>query len=321
MLIKIKKSWELPESAATPEEVYLNRRQLMKGAAGAAIGGAILPWAGSASADTERAALTAPRNTAYTIDRDLTPEQLNITYNNFYEFGSQKQISDAANRELKPRPWQIEIGGMVENPITLDVDELIAKMTLEERLYRHRCVEAWSMTVPWVGFPLRKLVDMAAPLSGAKFLRMETFGDPKMASGIGSQPWYPWPYVEGLAMAEATHDLPFMVVGAYGKILANPMGAPIRLHLPWKYGFKSIKSIVKFEFVADRPKSYWETISDGREYGFWANVNPDVPHPRWSQATERVLGTGQVVPTQLFNGYAEEIGDLYAGITGENLYR
>ncbi|MCA8930808.1 MAG: molybdopterin-dependent oxidoreductase, partial [Alphaproteobacteria bacterium] len=168
--------------------------------AGAAIGGAILPWAGAASADTERAALTAPRNEAYEIDRALTPEDLNIKYNNFYEFGSQKQISDAANRELKPRPWQIEIGGMVENPITLDVDELIAKMTLEERLYRHRCVEAWSMTVPWVGFPLRKLVDMAAPLSGAKFLRMETFGDPKMASGIGSQPWYPWPYVEGLSM-------------------------------------------------------------------------------------------------------------------------
>ncbi|MCB9994392.1 MAG: protein-methionine-sulfoxide reductase catalytic subunit MsrP [Hyphomicrobiaceae bacterium] len=321
MLIKIRKSWELPESAATPEDVYLNRRQLMKGAAGAAIAGSVLPFAETALADTERAELTAPRNTAYTLDRALTPEDLNITYNNFYEFGSQKQISDAANRELKPRPWQIQIGGMVDNPMTLDVDDLIKKMTLEERLYRHRCVEAWSMTVPWVGFPLRKLVELASPTSSAKYVRMETFGDPKMASGIGSQPWYPWPYVEGVTMEEAMNDLPFMVVGAYGKVLANPMGAPIRLHLPWKYGFKSIKSIVKFDFVAERPRSYWEEISDGREYGFWANVNPEVPHPRWSQATERVLGTGEVVPTQLFNGYADVVGGLYTGITGENLYR
>lgn len=321
MLIKVRKSWELPEKAATPEGAYLNRRQLMKGAMGAAAIGAISPLVSQAYAQDGRAALSAPRNEAFTLDRELTPEDVNITYNNFYEFGSHKRISDAAASELKPRPWQIEIGGLVEKPMVLDVDDLMAKMTLEERLYRHRCVEAWSMTVPWVGFPVRKLVELAAPLSSAKYLRMETFGDPSMASGIASQPWYPWPYVEGITMAEAENDLSFLVVGAYGKVVANSMGAPIRLHLPWKYGFKSIKSIVKFEFVEERPVSYWEEISSGREYGFWANVNPEVAHPRWSQAQETILHTQERVPTLLFNGYAEEVGDLYAGMDGEMLYR
>lgn len=320
MLIKIKKSWELPESAATPEGVYLNRRQLMKGAMGAAAIGAISPLITQAQAQEGRAALVAPNNPAYTLDRELTPEDVNITYNNFYEFGGHKQIAAAAERELKPRPWQIEISGLVEKPITLDVDELMGKMELEERLYRHRCVEAWSMTVPWVGFPVRKLLELAAPLSSAKYLRMETFNDSSMANGIASQPWYPWPYVEGMSMAEAEHDLGFLAVGAYGKIIANSMGAPIRLHLPWKYGFKSIKSIVKFEFVEEQPLSYWQNISEGREYGFWANVNPEVDHKRWSQANETVLHTQERVPTLLYNGYAEEVAGLYAGMEDQPIF-
>lgn len=320
MLIKIKKSWELPDKAATPEGVYLNRRQLMKGAMGAAAIGAISPLVTQTYAQEGRAPLEAPRNTAYTLDREMTPEDVNIKYNNFYEYGSHKRISDAAEKELKPRPWQIEISGLVENPITLDVDELMGKMDLEERLYRHRCVEAWSMTVPWVGFPVRKLLEMAAPLSSAKYLRMETFSDASMASGISSQPWYPWPYVEGISMEEASHDLGFLVVGAYGKVVANSMGAPIRLHLPWKYGFKSIKSIVKFEFVEEQPQSYWQNISEGREYGFWANVNPEVPHKRWSQASETVLHTQERVPTLLYNGYAEEVSGLYAGMEDQPIY-
>ena len=174
------------------------------------------------------------------------------------------------------------------------------------------------MTVPWTGFPVSRLVEMAKPLSSAKYLRMETFLDPDTARGQ-RQSWYPWPYIEGLTMAEATHDLAFMVTGAYGKPAAKQFGAPLRLHVPWKYGFKSIKSIVRFSFVTERPVSFWEEIA-GNEYGFWANVNPQVPHPRWSQATERVLGTDERIPTRLFNGYGDYVADLYSGREGEKLY-
>ena len=323
MLIRSKRSWELPESAATPEDIYLNRRSILKGLAGTAAAGGLAGIAGPAFAQADRAAMEAPRNEAFTIDRDLTPEDINIEYNNFYEFGSHKRIFSAAESQLRPRPWTVEIDGMCANPQTLDIDDLIAKMTLEERLYRHRCVEAWSMTVPWIGFPLRKLVEMAEPDSGAKFVRFETFNDPDMAEGIKSQPWYPWPYVEGLTMAEAMNDLPLMVVGAYGKQVANSMGAPLRLHLPWKYGFKSLKSIVRISFVDKQPLGFWEEIaltSRSMEYGFYANVNPDVPHKRWSQATERVLHTDERVPTLLFNGYAEEVAGLYDGVPEDLLY-
>jgi sulfoxide reductase catalytic subunit YedY len=192
-------------------------------------------------------------------------------------------------------------------------------MTLEERLYRHRFVAAWGMTIPWSGFPLAKLVEMARPLSSAKFLRMETFMDPANAPGQKVR-LYPWPYVEGLTMAEATNELAFMVTGAYGKPVAKSMGAPIRLAVPWKYGFKSIKSIVKFTFTDQRPKSYWEALQ-ASEYGFWANVNPEVPHARWSQADESVLGTvSKRVPTLLFNGYAEYVADIYKGLEKERLW-
>lgn len=324
MLIRTKKSWEISERDATPECVYLNRRTLIKGLAGAAVTGAIVGGSSTAWAQAERTALSAPNNPAYVVDREVTPEDVNITYNNYYEFGSHKRIAADAERQLVARPWRIEIDGLVEKPLTLDVDELIGKMDLEERIYRHRCVEAWSMTVPWVGFPMRKLVELAAPLSSAKFLRMETFNNPDMASGIRTQPWYPWPYVEGITMAEAMNDLPFLAVGAYGKQMANSMGAPIRLHLPWKFGFKSLKSIVRFSFTDERPVGFWEQISkssNNEEYGFWANVNPEVPHPRWSQATETVLHTQERVPTLLYNGYAEQVAGLYADVKGEQLFR
>jgi sulfoxide reductase catalytic subunit YedY len=192
-------------------------------------------------------------------------------------------------------------------------------VTLEERLYRHRCVEAWGMTIPWSGFPLAKLVELAKPLSSATYLRMETFMDPSVAPGQ-KQRLYPWPYVEGVTMAEATNDLAFLVTGAYGKPVAKSQGAPIRLALPWKYGFKSIKSITKFTFTDQRPKSYWEALQ-ASEYGFWANVNPQVPHLRWSQANEEVLGSGgKRVPTLLFNGYAEYVADMYKGLEKERLW-
>ncbi|MCF6327729.1 MAG: protein-methionine-sulfoxide reductase catalytic subunit MsrP [Devosiaceae bacterium] len=322
MLIKSTPNWVIKENQATPEHIYLNRRTLMKGFAGGIAATSIGAIGGAAFAQEGRAAMAAVRNEAYQLDRELTPEDINLKYNNFYEFGSHKRISANAEENLVSRPWQVEIGGLVNNPMTLDVDELIAKVGgLEERLYRLRCVEAWSMTVPWIGFTFAKLASLVEPLGSAKYLRMETFGDPKMGNGIATQPWYPWPYVESITMDEVANELAFLAVGAYGKQVSNSMGAPIRMHLPWKYGFKSIKSIVKFTFVEERPIGFWEEISSAREYGFWANVNPEVPHPRWSQATERVLHTDERVPTLLYNGYAEQVADMYAGIEGQELFR
>jgi sulfoxide reductase catalytic subunit YedY len=297
--------------------VFLNRRALLAGSmAAAAI--PLLPATAQAQEVSPIADLfPAKNNAAFVLDRPLTPEEVNGAYNNFYEFGSHKGIARAA-QALKVRPWTVAINGLVEKPMTVDIDTLIRAMPVEERLYRHRCVEAWSMTVPWTGFALKALVDYAKPLGDAKYVRFETFMNPDVASGQ-SQTWYPWPYVEGLTIAEATNDLAFMVIGAYGKPLANQFGAPLRLATPWKYGFKSIKSIVKVSFVAERPKSFWEAIQ-AEEYGFWANVNPEVPHPRWSQATERVLGTDETRPTLLFNGYGDLVADLYKGLEAERLW-
>jgi sulfoxide reductase catalytic subunit YedY len=198
------------------------------------------------------------------------------------------------------------------------IDDLVRKFPIEERLYRHRCVEAWGMAIPWSGFSLAEFVKFCKPASGAKYLRMETFNDPAMAPGQRS-PLYPWPYIEGLTMAEATNELAFLVTGAYGKPVAKQMGAPLRLAVPWKYGFKSIKSIVRFSFVDKQPKGLWEAIQSS-EYGFWANVNPQVPHPRWSQASEEVIGTGERRPTLMFNGYGEYVADIYKGMEKERLW-
>ena len=207
---------------------------------------------------------------------------------------------------------------MVEKPFTIAFDDLLKKMPLEERVYRHRCVEAWAMTVPWSGFPLKALVDFARPLGSAKFLAMETFENPEVAPGQ-NQRWYPWPYLEGLAIDEATNELAFIATGLYGKPMPKQNGAPLRLAVPWKYGFKSVKSLVRFHFAEKRPVSFWEELQ-GREYGFWANVNPKVPHPRWSQATERLLGTGKRVPTRIYNGYGEFVAGLYTGRKDERLF-
>ncbi|SON57004.1 Sulfoxide reductase catalytic subunit YedY precursor [Hartmannibacter diazotrophicus] len=316
MKIGRKHSWEIPEHLATPEDVFLNRRQLLA-AAGFGSAMALAPGGITSAFAAGMDGYPAPRNEAYKLDRPITPEKINANYNNFYEFGTQKYVADAA-QALKTEPWTVTFGGMVEKEKTVDFDDLVKAMTLEERLYRHRCVEAWSMAIPWTGFPLKKLVDYAKPLSGAKYVRMETFLDPAMAPGQ-KQVWYPWPYVEGLTMAEATNELAFMATGAYGKPLLKQFGAPLRLATPWKYGFKSIKSIVRVTFTDERPKTFWEAIQPA-EYGFWANVNPDVPHPRWSQAQERVLQTGELVPTLLFNGYAEQVSGLYKDIKGEMLF-
>jgi sulfoxide reductase catalytic subunit YedY len=316
-----RRGWEIPERLATPEHLFLNRRAFMAASGAAAI--SLSPELAAAQRiadlpDPTADLYPAKRNERYKLDRPLTEEKISTNYNNYVEFGSTKYIVRAA-QALKLRPWTIKIDGMVEKEQTIGIDDLIRKMPLEERLYRLRCVEAWSMAVPWSGFPMAKLVELAQPLSSAKYVRMETFLDPKTAPEQRKR-WYPWPYVEGLTMAEATNELAFMVTGVYGKPVPKQMGAPLRLAVPWKYGFKSVKSIVKFTFTDKRPKSYWEALQ-GSEYGFWANVNPKVAHPRWSQATEEIIGTrGDRKPTLLFNGYGEYVAHLYKGLEKERLW-
>ena len=313
VLIRNSRGWEIPEREATPETIFLDRRRFMAGGTALAVAG----FAGGRARAEGAALYPAKRNEAYVIDRPLTPEADNTNYNNYYEFGTSKHVAEAAE-SLKTSPWTVKIDGLVEKPRDVAFDDLVKALPLEERLYRHRCVEAWSMTVPWTGFSLKALVDYCKPLGSAKYIQFETFLNPKMAPGQKSF-FYPWPYVEAVTMAEAGNDLAFMVTGAYGKPLPNVMGAPLRLALPWKYGFKSIKSITKIAFVEERPKTFWEALGP-EEYGFWANVNPQVPHPRWSQASEEVLGTSDRRPTLLFNGYAEQVASLYKDIKGELLF-
>ena len=328
MLVRIKRGWEIPESQVTPEKVFLDRRRLLKAAAAGPLllgAGGILaacdetPAQAAGSEDPSAKLYPVGRNPEYTLDRPITDETLATTYNNYYEFGSSKNIWQKA-QALPIRPWTVAIDGMVEQPMEIGIDDLLAKMPLEERVYRHRCVEAWSMAVPYSGFPLKALVDLARPLSSAKYVKMVTFQDSDVAGGQRAA-WYPWPYVEGLTMAEATHHLTFIATGLYGKPIPKQNGAPLRLAVPWKYGFKHIKGIVRFEFTDQRPKSFWEEIQSS-EYGFWANVNPEVPHPRWSQASERVLGQDEKSPTLLYNGYAEFVADLYKDVdqTKERLF-
>ena len=309
-----RREWEIPASEATPEAIFLNRRGFLAGAGAIAAGAAFARPAFAEDADPTASLYPAKHNDAFTLDRDVTPEKMNLTYNNFYEFSTNKHLSADT---LKTRPWTIKIDGLVEKEQTLGIDDLIKSIGLEERLYRHRCVEAWSMAIPWTGFPLRALVEKAKPLASAKYVRFETFLDKKMAPGQRS--FSPWPYVEGLTMAEATNELAFIATGAYGKPIAKVQGAPLRLALPWKYGFKSIKSIVKISFVDKRPETFWQSLGPD-EYGFWANVNPDVAHPRWSQAKETELTTGNLRPTMLFNGYGAQVADLYKGLDKEPLY-
>lgn len=331
MLIKRTRGWEIPENRATPEGAWMNRRRLLKGLAAGPILASAASLAGcmeEAGAEQQLAAapvadpsagLYPPKtNMRYRGEREMTAEDLATTYNNFYEFGSHKNIWRAA-QALPIRPWTVTFDGMVETPRSVAIDDLLAAVgPLEERVYRHRCVEAWSMTVPWAGFPMKRLVEYAKPLGSAKYVVMQTFQNPEIASGQ-KQYWYPWPYVEGLTIAEATNELAFMATGIYGKPMPPQNGSPIRLVVPWKYGFKAVKSIVRFTFTDQRPVSFWERLQ-AAEYGFWANVNPQVSHPRWSQATEQPLGQSDRIPTLLYNGYGEYVADLYKGMEGERLF-
>lgn len=335
MLIKIRKKSDIKESQLTDQSVYKNRRVVIKALGLSALS---LPLASSAQAglfdifsDKEKAdksdltfkrnELIHSKNSHFQSLTPVTPEEKILQYNNFYEFGTGKGDPFSFSQQFKVDPWQLVIEGLVDKPITLNYEDLLSRFAIEERLYRMRCVEAWSMNIPWLGFSLASLLKMASPKSNAKYVRFETLYDPKQMRGQSSRfigGGLDYPYVEGLRMDEAMNPLTLLSVGLYGKTLAPQNGAPIRLVVPWKYGFKSIKSIVKITLTDKAPLNTWQKIA-ANEYGFFANVNPQVDHPRWSQASERFIGPGNLFsasrqPTLPFNGYQEEVADLYKGL-------
>lgn len=348
--IIIPPGWAIDPRRATPEKDYLefqSRRRFLKhgigSAAGLTLGGALAacsqneheiaaqatnaapaagnPLGGAGAATAASAAkgskgeatlglYPAPRNPKYTIDpRKLTEEDVAARYNNYYEFTTDKEGVWKVAKDYDPGPWSVELAGLCEKPAVLDLDELRKVAPLEERLYRFRCVEAWSMAVPWVGYPLSKLIELAKPKPEAKFVRFVSKLD-KTMPGVKSQAWYKWPYYEGLSMAEAMNELTLLCTGIYGHPLPNQHGAPVRIITPWKYGYKSPKGVAKIEFVAEQPPTFWNDLAP-IEYDFSSNVNPTIPHPRWTQASERVIPTGERVETMMFNGYGDYVENLY----------
>ena len=317
MLIKNPRGWEIPESQAIPEDVFHSRREILRGMgfAGAA---SLLPTALQGAAEDE-SLYPAKRNTKYTLDRPLTAEAVAIGYNNFYEFTLDKGQVRHQIDQFKIDPWAVKVSGLVNNPKTYDIDDLVRRFPLEERLYRFRCVEAWSMAVPWTGFPMSALLKEVDPKPEARFIRMVTAHRPAEMPGIISQPHYDWPYEEALTLDEAMNELALFCTGLYGKPLLKQNGAPIRAIIPWKYGLKNIKSIVAIEVTKKRPPTLWNKAAP-TEYGWYSNVNPKKPHPRWSQAQEKLLALGpggslmySMRPTLMYNGYEAFVSELYTG--------
>ncbi|WLI89481.1 protein-methionine-sulfoxide reductase catalytic subunit MsrP [Massilia sp. R2A-15] len=309
---------DLPfSSEITPQEVYEQRRKFIKAmAVGAAVGSSLWEMANrEAFAQAPAAKLAAKLNPAYSVMEKQTPFKDASSYNNFYEFGTDKSEPAVNAHTLKTHPWTVSIEGEVKKPMTLDIDSLTKLAPLEERVYRLRCVEGWSMVIPWVGYSLSELIKKVEPTGNAKFVEFTTLADRKQMPGVGSRV-LDWPYVEGLRMDEAMHPLTLLTVGMYGQVLPNQNGAPVRVIVPWKYGFKSAKSIVKIRFVKDQPKTAWN-VSAPNEYGFYSNVNPEVDHPRWSQASERRIGEDGFFTkkrkTLMFNGYPQ-VASLYTGM-------
>jgi len=306
----IRKAADIRPSEITPRAICMNRRALIAGAAGLALGGAI---ASPALAD-KLATVPSPVST----DEKPTDRDYITSYNNFYEFGVDKGDPSEKAHTLTTKPWKVKVDGLVGKPADYALEDFIKPFTLEDRIYRHRCVEAWSMVIPWVGFPLADVLKRAEPQGSAKFVAFETIVRPEEMPGQRGlfQP-LDWPYVEGLRLDEAMHPLTIMAVGLYGETLPNQNGAPMRLVVPWKYGFKGIKSIVRISLVDHMPPTTWN-IQNAHEYGFYSNVNPDVDHPRWSQKTERRIGEGGLLakrrPTLPFNGYADQVASLYSGM-------
>ncbi|HQN45258.1 MAG TPA: protein-methionine-sulfoxide reductase catalytic subunit MsrP [Anaerolineaceae bacterium] len=305
---------KIPSSEITPENVYMSRRSFLKRAGLLAAAAAALAACKPQGAVLPPADATPPSASGQTdeLGDALTDYQDVTTYNNFYEFSLDKEAVARLSEGWITSPWSVTVGGLVNRPKTYDVDDLRRLYDEEERIYRMRCVEGWSMVIPWLGFPLSKLLKDVEPTGQARYVRFESVYDP---AGLPGQrdPWFNWPYVEGLRLDEAMHDLTILSTGLYGKTLLPQNGAPLRLVVPWKYGFKSIKSIVKIELVEEMPSSLWMDAAPS-EYGFYANVNPDVAHPRWSQATERRIGDLGRRDTLLFNGYEEAVASLYSGM-------
>ena len=313
----IRQATSIASSTLTPEEYYLNRRQLIAGSLGAVAAGTAL-ISGLPDARAKIVALRS-RKSKYSTDEPPSRYRDITSYNNFIEFGARKTDPSYFASALKTRPWEIAIDGLVQRRQTLGIEDILSRFDLEERVCRLRCVEAWSMVVPWIGFPLSSLLRQVEPLGSAKYVRFETVYRPKEMRGQRERrPITPWPYVEGLRLDEAMHPLTILAVGLYGRTLPNQNGAPIRLVVPWKYGFKSIKSIVRISLTEDQPVTSWHRQSP-KEYGFFANVNPMVDHPSWSQAVERRIGFGtsrfsQRQRTETFNGYGEQVAHLYSGM-------
>jgi sulfoxide reductase catalytic subunit YedY len=312
----------IPSSEITPEGVYLNRRQFMQ-TAGLVGAGALLAACAPAATDAPAspagalAPTTASGGAAGAAMKDEMGDPANTldaitNYNNYYEFTTSKEDVARMAANFKAAPWQVQVSGMVNKPTTFAIEDLLKKFPAEERIYRLRCVEGWSMVIPWMGFPLASLLKAVEPTGSAKYVAFQTLEDPKQFFGQ-MDPSYPWPYTEGLRLDEAMNDLTLLATGLYGKPLPNQNGAPLRLAVPWKYGFKSIKGIIKIELVDQMPATMWSTIAPG-EYGFYANVNPSVPHPRWSQSSERRIGEVSRRKTLLFNGYADQVASLYTNI-------
>lgn len=300
----IRRPDDIPSSEITPESVYLDRRRFVGAAGAIALGAALSPSVLSAC-DARTPLLGAQ-------DEKITPEEDATSYNNYYEFGTDKDEPKEQAKNFKPKPWTIEIAGMVKAPKKMAFDDLFKALPVQDRTYRHRCVEAWSMVIPWQGVPLRDIISRCEPLPSAKFVEFTTLYDPSRMPGQ-AVPSIQWPYKEGLRMDEAMHPLAILATGMYGKPLPNQNGAPVKLVVPWKYGFKGAKAIVKIRFTDKMPATSWNDIASN-EYGFYANVNPTVDHPRWSQAKERRVGQFLKIPTLMFNGYGEQVASLYSGM-------
>ena len=312
----LRRDGQLPGRLITAEDIFLNRRHFLTqmGFCSAGVFGGLAAhhgFAGRSSPTSGSKKYPAKRNPEFNPGWRLTNEKKAASYNNFYEFGSGKEQVRKMVDKFDISSWPIQIGGLVEKPVIIEAQELSERFGLEERVYRFRCVEAWAMVVPWTGFPLSKLVETVGPRSEVRFVRFESFHRPEQAPGMKQMPQAPWPYVEGLRLEEAVHPLAMVATGVYGKPLPRQQGAPVRIVVPWKYGYKSIKSITKIEFVREQPATFWETLVPD-EYPFLSNVNPKVPHPRWSQATERMIDTGDRVKTQPYNGYGDLVAKLYA---------
>lgn len=313
---------KLRYSDITPKQIFLNRRQILTGTSAVGIS-SLIP--NSAYADTLNYT-----KTNYAVDAEITSKSDATSYNNFYEFGTGKNDPKNNASMMKISPWSVQINGLVDKPGDYDLDDILSGIGLEERIYRFRCVEAWSMVVPWIGFSLSKILNKVGVQPSAKYVAFETLNRPSEMVGIGANPRFPWPYVEGLRLDEAMNPLAMIATGMYGESLPNQNGAPLRLVVPWKYGFKSIKSIVRISLTDSQPETTWNKLAP-QEYGFYSNVNPNVDHPRWSQASERVIGgsifklgsplfSGSKRETPMFNGYAEEVANLYSGMDLEKFY-